>query len=514
MPLVAAAAPAGRTLAPAPEVQPSGHLASDRHRFRRWLVAALLLWGLAAVLVVPFGIGSSWRECDTQTIARNFLSDGFDPLRPRIDWRGDTDGAVECEFPLYQTMIASVMAVVGEAEWPGRVISLLAIAMATLSLHRLLERRTGPAGALIGALVFLSGGHTCLLGLRVTPDATSTAFALAGLAAFVQFLDSGRSRTLVLAAAMTTIACLTKPTALQIGLLQFLWLLCLAPRRLPEARLWISFAGILAIVGAWIVHGAGLHAETGLTFGVASGGETKFPTMRSLREPWIWYWLGVTTLQYGVSIFGFVGLVVLAVRRRITNADIALLLVVGLGLVGTLRYSHHYGVGPQYHVFAAFGGAWFAARAWSLGVPRLAWPIALAALVAAAAFHLHHEREFRQHALRANYDAVSGEVAALSSPTDLAVVHGHRERTDAFWRRRTNFEEPMLLYHARRRGWVLPRDGFLPQALTDLHRRGARVVVDQVPEQTPAESRAWLDANAEAVRDHAGQRIYRLRPQS
>jgi hypothetical protein len=45
------------------------------------------------------------------------------------------------------------------------------------------------------------------------------------------------------------------------------------------------------------------------------------------------------------------------------------------------------------------------------------------------------------------------------------VVHGNRAAVDAFWQRRTNFEEPMLLYHARRRGWVLPRDGFTIAAL-------------------------------------------------
>jgi hypothetical protein len=485
-----------------------------RTPYRVWLAWVVVAWALVVWLVIPSGIGGSWRECDTQAIARNFLADGFDPLRPRVDWRGDTDGAVECEFPLYQAMIATAMAVVGEAEWPGRVISLLAIVMATLSLHRLLEARSGPGPAFAAALVFLGGGHAFLLGARVTPDATSLALAVSGTVAFVQFLATGRSRTLVLATVMTAIACLTKPTALQVGLLQFLWTLCLAPRRLREVRVWLAFAAVLAIVGAWTVHGAALHAETGLTFGVASGGETKFPTLRSLREPIVWYWLAVTTCMVGFSVLGVVAVVLLALRRAFDRVDVALLVVVGLGLVGTLRYSHHFGVGPQYHAFAAVAGVWFVARAWPARAPRLSWALLGIGMLVVGTWHLLAEREFRLRCLASEQIATGAEVATLSAPDELTVVRGYRERTDAFWRRRTNFEEPAVLYQARRRGWVVPRDGFEPADLDALHRRGARVVVDQLPAETAPATRAWLEANAEVVREHPGRRVYRLRSQS
>ncbi len=485
-----------------------------RQSARRWLFVLLLVWFVAALVFVPMGIGSSWRECDTQAIARNFVSEGFDPLRPRIDWRGDTDGGVECEFPLYQAMVASVIGCFGEAEWPGRLISLLAMGFATWSLHRLLEARSGPAGALVGALVFLTGGHALLLGARVTPDALSTGFALAGLVAFLQFLGTGRTRTLVLATVMTTVACLTKPTALQIGLLQFLWTVSVAPRRLRELRIWIAWAVVLVVVAAWIVRGMQLYAETGLTFGVASGGETKFPTLRSLREKWIWIWLGVTTLEYGVSAFGFVGILLLLFRRCLDRADLALLVVVGLGLVGTLRYSHHFGVGPQYHVFAAVAGAFFAARAWPQSPPRVAWLLLLAVLAAVGAWRVRQERTFRLDCLQPSTMAAGAVVESMSVPSELAVVHGNRAAVDAFWQRRTNFEEPMLFYHARRRGWVLPRDGFAIATLDALHRRGARIVVAQFPTETSPDVLAWLEARAEAMKDLGDRRIYRLRAAS
>jgi hypothetical protein len=113
-------------------------------------------------------------------------------------------------------------------------------------------------------------------------------------------------------------------------------------------------------------------------------------------------------------------------------------------------------------------------------------------VVAVGGSQLHDERTFRNDCLRSDQMETGADVAALSAPHELTVVRSYREHTNAFWRRRTNFEEPVVLYHARRRGWVLPADGFLPESLADMHRRGARVVVDQMPDQTPPESRAWL----------------------
>jgi hypothetical protein len=350
------------------------------------------------------------------------------------------------------------------------------------------------------------------------PDALSTAMALAGVAAFTQFLATGRQRTLVLATAMTTLACLCKPTALQVGLWQFLWAACLAPQRLRELRVWLAFATVLAVCGAWIVHGANLHAETGLTFGVASGGETKFPTWRGLRTPMVWWNLFESTLRRGFGPLGFIGLAVMLWQRRFDRADFVVLLVVGLGLVGTLRYSYHWGVGPHYHVFAAVAGAYCVARAFAspprlLWLHWLLWLLFAAAVLTQAGLHVHHERGFRQRCLAASTMAIGADIAALSEPSELAVVHGPRERVDPFWRRRTNFEEPTLLYHARRRGWVLPLDGFVPEALVDLKQRGARIVVDAQPASTPPEARAWLVANADLVSNERGSEIYRLRLQ-
>lgn len=482
-------------------------------RGRRWLLLALLVY--AAVLwfaVVPHGIGYSWRECDTQAIARNFLLDGFDPLRPRVDWRGDTDGAVECEFPFYQLGIASLMAVFGpDAEWPGRLLAMISMMLATVSLHRLLEQRNRAGAALCGSLVFLCGGHAVLLGSRVMPDATSAALGIAGLTTFVRYLGTGSGRSLWLAVAALALGSLQKPTTMQLGLLLFAWTVLLARHRLREPRLWIALLLVPAVVAGWTLHAQSLHAETGLTFGVTSAGDTKFPGLEHLLTPLIHAQLARTTLFYGLSAFGIVALLVMFVRRRIDRADVALLAVTAIGLLATLRYSYHHGMGPHYHVFAAMAGAWCVARVWPERAPRWLWGALIAAVLAHGAWQVTIERHKCHVCSVTPLLSLASSIRDLSEPEELTIVRADKPAYDEAWERRNNFEDPRLLYHAQRRGWILPADGFEVAMLDDLHRRGARLVVDLLPGLTQGEVSRWLAEHGDVVLRQPTAVVHRLR---
>ena len=71
----------------------------------------LLGFGLVTWFGVPHGIGSSWRECDTQSIARNFLLDGFDPLvmKQAILRRLDTPRGSLPDDPSYGISLRSML---------------------------------------------------------------------------------------------------------------------------------------------------------------------------------------------------------------------------------------------------------------------------------------------------------------------------------------------------------------------------------------------------------------------
>lgn len=481
-------------------------------RGRRWLWLCLLAWLLLMQFVVgPHGIGGSWRECDTQAIARNFLRDGFDLLHPRVDWRGATDGSVESEFPLYQALLAGALALFGDVDWPGRLLSLLAMLAATLALHRLLEWRAGPGGAFVGAVVFLSGGHTFLLGERVIPDALSLALALASLPPFLRYLATGRLLPLATATIALTLGALQKPPALQLGLVLFLWTWMLAPQRLREPRLWVCLLAIVAVVVGWIAHAASLGATTGLTFGIVHG-DTKFPGLRHLIGPKIETELLLTTLTFGFSLFGFAALAVLWRQRRLERSDLALLVPVVIGLFASLRYSHSRTMGPHYHVFAAVAGAWCIARAWPRSSPRWLWATLFGAALLQAGGSLLRERdECRQHQ-EWPLLPVAEALRALSQPDDRIVVCSPKPEFDPLWRRRTNYEDPRVFFHARRQGWSVPIDQFTPARLQELRTAGARwlIVPTAVAAVADPGTIEWLPEHATVAATLPGGTVYRL----
>ncbi len=485
---------------------------ADVRRCRRLLWLALLGYAIAMWFVVPRGIGTSWRECDTQAIARNFVLDGFDALRPRVDWRGETDGAVECEFPLYQLLVAVPIAVFGDVEWPGRLLSLLAMVGATLALHRLLEQRAGPHGALAGVFVFLGTGSAVMLGARVMPDGLSLALGLAGLVAFVRYLDAGRLGPLLLATLLVAAAGLTKPLALQLGLVMFGWAAAMKPQRLRDVRLWLAFAVIVAAVAAWLVHGSRIHAETGLSFGVASGGDSKFPDVAHLLDLETHAQLAGTTARYGFSVLGALAAVALLVRRRVDRAGIVLAVAVFAGLLVSLRYSCDQALGPHYHGFAAALAAWCVARAWPANARPWLWAGLLLLAGAQGAFCLRDERGMRMTVLTSPYMEAAATIRELSAPGELVVARADKTRVDAGWQRKENFEDPRIFYQAHRRGWVLPADGFDVEALTNLHQRGATFVFDPLPATAPPETSAWLADHGECVYDAHGLKVHRLLP--
>ncbi|RKY58324.1 MAG: dolichyl-phosphate-mannose--protein mannosyltransferase, partial [Candidatus Latescibacterota bacterium] len=71
-----------------------------------WAIVVLNLGIHLIGLSQPLVDAQNWRQADTAAIARNFYEEGMNPLYPRIDWRGRTEGYVESEFPLFSWLVA------------------------------------------------------------------------------------------------------------------------------------------------------------------------------------------------------------------------------------------------------------------------------------------------------------------------------------------------------------------------------------------------------------------------
>jgi Dolichyl-phosphate-mannose-protein mannosyltransferase len=483
---------------------------TDAVRPPRGAWAALL--GYALVIWWLFGdqpIGGSWREADTQSMARNLVHDGFDLLHPRVDWRGATDGRVEAEFPLYQALVGVALQCFGDVEWPGRLLSLLSLLATASALFALAARPCGAWPAALGVAAFLSGPQAALLGTRVIPDGLSTALAMSGLALLVSYLRTDRPRLLLWATLLTTLGLLSKPTAVVIVLMQVALVLAGPQRR--RAAVWLAFATMAAALAAWTLHARANGLATGLTFGVTFG-DTKLPDVDHLLRPGLYASLARTTAGHGLGWFGIAAGLALLLQRRPRAVDFVVLTAVTAGLLVSLRYSHSEHAGAHYHVFAALAGGWLVARV--LPAAPAPWLVVVmaVALLAQAVTSLHGELEWRQRNDRGADLATGAALRELTGERDLVVIRGPKPGFDALWRRPNNFEEPVLLYQSRRKGWVLPVDGVEPEMLRRLSAQGARWYVETAPEASPA-LQQWLDDHCEQIPIHGRARLFRMAPE-
>lgn len=462
---------------------------------------------LLAVWCCGQPLGASWREADTMAIAVNLAREDFDLLQPRVDWRGDTDGSVECEWPLYQAMVGALAGDAGAA-WPGRWLSLLAsVLSATLWFH-VLERRCGSRAAFLGGAALVCGGQFAATATRLIPDPTSTLFGVAGLWVALGFLRHQRSAWLIGATLLCTLAMLTKPTSAQWLALVGLWALLGAPAVLRRVPVWVALLAALGCLGLWLWHARRLGLSTGLTFGVTFG-DTKSPDLEHLLQPWLWRAAFNATLEFGVGPVGVLAGLWLLVRRRFDRSDAAVLLVTALGVLGALRYSHSAAMGPQYHAFGAFAGSWWLARALPARPGRFG-VLLLLGLVAGGVWQLHREHQ-RYAAERAHpIVALGAELRATMPPEALLVVRSGKPRFDPFWRRPNNYEEPVLFWQSRRRGFVLPSDGVTAAVLAEVRARGGRWYVDRIAPGDDPQVAAWLAEHGTVRRAEPGLLVVEL----
>ena len=119
---------------------------------RTWAFLAIFLCG-AGIRALDLGHGidggvrESWREADYGAVARNFVREEMNILRPRIDWRGTGPGLAEMEFPAVPWLTAVLYRAFGYNEIWGRVVSYLFSGLTLLVFFALARRLLPGAGA-------------------------------------------------------------------------------------------------------------------------------------------------------------------------------------------------------------------------------------------------------------------------------------------------------------------------------------------------------------------------------
>src|SRR5262249_5518555 len=148
------------------------------------VLVVLVLSGALARLYqidVPLIDAHSFRQCDTAAIARNFHEESLNILYPRIDWRGNSAGYVESEFPIYTVLVALLYRTFGLHEWLGRALNVILYVLSSVVLFCLVGRLLDQRAALLALLFYSCAPLSFVFTRSFQPDALMALCSLSGI---------------------------------------------------------------------------------------------------------------------------------------------------------------------------------------------------------------------------------------------------------------------------------------------------------------------------------------------
>ena len=454
------------------------------------VLVAILLAGLGLRLVeigAPLIDQQAWRQTDTAAIARNYLEEGLDrPFHPRVDWRGDTLGYVEMNFPLFPYSVAVLYAAAGGVhDWLGRLLAALLSTASAGILYLLCRRTFGDVGvARVAAALYLVVPVSWFFGRAFMPEALMMLLSLATLYTFERWLRSCRWADFATAVTCAAACFLVKIPTLYLGfpLVAMAWQ-ARGPSFLRDPRMWLYLIAVLAPAAAWYAHAANLFHETGLTFGIWNRyGYDKWDSSLLLTGEFY----AVMAVRFAhniltpvVALLTVAG-IVLTVRRAREEGGGGLYLLIwgaGLGLYLVLvpegnHKLHYYQLPfvPVCAMLAALGLITWIRRCGTPWGPRLviATCAATVAYSAWVAHDYYRPGNNVYHYHRSAWEA--GSLFDSRADADAVVVTGEIDDNAGAKYRSQN---PTLLYYANRKGWQITPDQFQDETLSALQRRGA-----------------------------------------
>ena len=237
----------------------------------------LLILIFAAGAFVRFGDVSrplnhaSWREADEGSIARNYAEESMNLFYPRIDWRGNTEGFAEMEFPLYPYLTALTYKIFGVHDYFGRVWAFV-FSMLTLLFFYLLARDFLSGSSLVFAFAFFTFNPLIVeFSTSVQPEGLMILFYTAGVYFFLKWRRTDKNTDFRLAAAAVSLTILAKATAAHIGLLIAVVLLQkYGFGIIRHGKIWLF--GVIAVLPSllWYAHAKNLWETYGNSLGVSN----------------------------------------------------------------------------------------------------------------------------------------------------------------------------------------------------------------------------------------------------
>ncbi len=480
------------------ENKPTAAKASP-HWFQLHRIAMLIiLFGIVIrlpLVLTPFNsMDLPWRIADTDSIARNFTENGYHILYPQINWGGAGPGYVEAEFQFYPFVVALFYGIFGEHYQIARLVSLTFTILACILFYALARQNIEAKAANWALAFFVIVPLYLRLSVEIMPEATDLCFYLAALYTFQRWLDESEPLFFAMMTISTAMAILVKPTSIHIGFIFLFFLLQrFGLRAFQKPLVWLF--GIISLVpgAAWYWHAHNLYSTYGNTFGILSGGDSKFGDLLS-------YWLSpnfyISTAQIDLNtIFANAGVVVFVLgtiwcfHKRQSAILLFSFTATWIYYLLVPRYIST-GMGSHYHIYFAP----FAALGIGVGIDWLFRKIkprmmlkeigssvqvlpALLGVVIVAAILFDAIKYYRGLFTLQSEETVTcaQQVKLIVPAADRIIVSSEAPALDNGVA--NNYQDPLVFYVSWRFGWSLASDQHNPATVDQYRQKGAAYFV-------------------------------------
>ncbi len=451
-----------------------------------WIIGLGSLVRLPLVFL-PMTYGHEvWRQADTASIAHHFFVNGYRLFLPQIFWGGAGPGYVETEFQILPFVVALLYGVFGEHVWLGRLVAMLCSIGTALAFWAIARRLLDEKHALWALAFFVLTPLNIRYDIAFMPEAPLMLCYVFGLASFLKWRETGSWRSWWAMASAFALAFLLKATVIYVGLFLIAYLVTTDGwSTLRNPRLWLAGALALFPGALWYSYSRTLFTEYGNTFGILSGGDSKFGS--------ITYWLNsdfyLSTFKLEVVWVFWGGGMILFLLGLLSDFRGRNFRFVWLGygtvLLFYLAVARYAGAnwGVHYHLFAtpfaalgtAVGLRWLKNKGTRGGGKSIGVVAVLLLLV--SAFRV----AFQMVSQEGNWNgrrlvACAERVAAVVPNSDLIIVGSSSADND----RGTpnNYQDPTVFVHAKRYGWSLPSNRYDRETVEQFRQQGAKYFVD------------------------------------
>ena len=452
------------------------------------ILVASSIW-LHAVLAAPVPI-LAWRPTDLASIALNYYRNGLHFFYPQVNWGGNGPGYVEMEFPIIPFSIGLFYKLLGVRVWLTLVIPFLSGLGLVVVVYLFSRHHLGSLAGLTSGLFAAFSPTLTAMTSSLWPDPPMVFCGALAVYALMRWMEDDTWRFFMLGAFATSLAILLKLTALYLGIpILYICVLKYGRDAWKKAMVWLLAGLVLLPVIGWYWHAHTLYLKYHNTFGILSGGYSKFATSAILLDPTFYMHalLRIATYHLTPLVFALFiyGMIVpsrshfLGILNVWVGAVVVYTFVAAQGVVDG-HYQYLLPLVAPATVLAGIGLSTLAKRIgpyWVFSRIRVFPSVALTILclsTAIAGSFLFQTRDRYATPAWENDRKTGLATAQVSSPGSLIIVVD--AQMDAFSPERS-MTPPNVFYFADRRGWYVSLAWLTEGLIERLRTFGAHYLV-------------------------------------